>query len=262
MRKLLPLALVATLALPGTALAARHRDGSTPAGKALTAAVTKIKTRTFNTVGAGDAGLGLDPILVRVKHRTAAKKPLIFLAGQGWCPHCAAISWPLTIALSRFGDFEHLGRIDSGTAYRPPDPSTAFHHTKGISYYDATYASRYVRFSDAILASKTGRRLGRLTRRERALLKPFDPKLATPGLSLGGLYGEVGSHFPLVYLLAGKSWADVATALKHPRSQLAKVIIGQANVYTAGICKATHDKPRSVCRSAGVRAGAKLLPKR
>ena len=62
-------------------------------------------------------------------------------------------------------------------------------------------------------------------------------------------------------MLEGKSRAEIAAALSDPTSDIAKAVVGNANVLTAAICEATGNKPSDVCTSAGVKAGAVALAK-
>lgn len=256
-RSVISLAAAALLLLPGAAAAKTRPDGSTPAGKSLTNAVTKIKPKTFNAVGAGNATY---QYLHLVPHGKVGKKlPLVLAEDAAWCPDCVATSWPLAITMSRFGSLKGLGRLDSGTVYNPTSGS-GFHHTKGLSFWSATYASRYVRFEEVTVGSNKGKKLDKPSKAQQKVIKRFSPDQALPSIALGNIYGQIGAHFPLVDFLAGKSWNDVQAALKDPKSPLAQTIIGQANVLTAALCKQTKNKPKAVCNSKGVKAGAKLLP--
>ena len=58
----------------------------------------------------------------------------------------------------------------------------------------------------------------------------------------------VGSSYnPQV--LAGKTWAQIAAALKTPSSPIAQAVDGTANYITAAICKMTGNQPASACTS-------------
>jgi hypothetical protein len=48
-------------------------------------------------------------------------------------------------------------------------------------------------------------------------------------------------------LLAGKSWAQVAAALKDPSNPIAQGADGAANTFTAAICKLTNNQPATAC---------------
>ena len=45
-------------------------------------------------------------------------------------------------------------------------------------------------------------------------------------------------------MLAGKTQAQIAEALKDPSSPIAKAVDGSANVYTAALCQLTNNQPR------------------
>jgi hypothetical protein len=55
------------------------------------------------------------------------------------------------------------------------------------------------------------------------------------------------SYDPAV--LAGLSWATIATDLHNPSSPVTKAIGGTANYITAAICKMTGNQPASACTS-------------
>jgi hypothetical protein len=48
-------------------------------------------------------------------------------------------------------------------------------------------------------------------------------------------------------VLSGLTWAQIASDLKNPDSQVAKAINGTANYITAAICKMTGNQPASAC---------------
>jgi hypothetical protein len=60
-------------------------------------------------------------------------------------------------------------------------------------------------------------------------------------------------------ILAGMTWAQVATALHNPSSAVAQGALGSANLMTAAICKMTGGNPGNVCTSAGVVAASAHL---
>jgi hypothetical protein len=176
-----------------------------------------------------------------------------------WCPHCAANSWGLAIALSRFGKFSRLRVIDSGTHFcelvgscslKPPP---CFPHTKGLSFLDARLQSRFLDFGALVLQDVHGHKLERFPRKDVPAFKPFDPLGQTPAVNVGGRYGFVNSGFT-PGALAHKTWSQIAGSLAHPHNPLARHIDGEANVLTAAICVATRGHPAHVCSQPGVRA--------
>jgi hypothetical protein len=65
--------------------------------------------------------------------------------------------------------------------------------------------------------------------------------------------------FTVIYnpqVLAGKSWSQIAAALKDPSSPIAKSVDGAANYLTAAICKTTNNMPAAVCTSRAVTSAA------
>ena len=79
-----------------------------------------------------------------------------------------------------------------------------------------------------------------------------------PFMDIGGTYVTSGASFS-PGILAGKTRAQIAKAITDPSSTIGKAVLGNANVLSAAICKATGDKPATVCTSPGVKAGAVAL---
>jgi hypothetical protein len=66
-------------------------------------------------------------------------KPEVLYVGDEYCPYCAMESWPLIVALSRFGQFTGLGT----------SRSPAFDHIApidGWTFHGSRYASPYLSF--------------------------------------------------------------------------------------------------------------------
>lgn len=77
-----------------------------------------------------------------------------------------------------------------------------------------------------------------------------------PFLSFADRYIAIGSGYP-PDVLTGKSWDDIATALRDPTTPIAKAVIGDADRMTAAICRLTQTQPQPVCSSPSVQG---LLP--
>jgi len=101
---------------------------------------------------------------------------------------------------------------------------------------------------------------------DEALLKKYDypPYVSSgsagsiPFVDIGGKYLISGASYDPA-LLAGKTQAEVAAAMKDPTTDIAKAVDGTANVITAALCQLTNNAPDNVCSSAGVKAGAAKL---
>jgi thiol-disulfide isomerase/thioredoxin len=181
-------------------------------------------------------------------------KPVITYVGAEYCPFCAAERWALTVALSKFGTFQHLGFIHSAPAPET-DPSTPT-----LTFYKSTYTSNYLVFDPTEVQSVSHAKLEKLTTQQNQLMTKYDVPPYVPSAQYDGSFPFVdfgnkyvidgASYDPAV--LKGLTWAQVAAALKDPTSPVAKGVDGAANLITAAICKATGGKPGSVCTAAGV----------
>jgi hypothetical protein len=189
-------------------------------------------------------------------------KPTVLSLTLSWCPHCAANSWALAVALSRFGALQHLRLIDTGTyfcrqlrdacALKPP---RCFRNTHGLSFIDVRYRSRYLSFADVVLQDVNGHAVERPTRSQKRAFNTFDGRGEAPALDVGGTYGFLNSGYD-PGVLANKSWSQIAGGLAHPHTRIAQRIDGLANLFTAAICRTTGGRPAGVCRSTGVLAAA------
>lgn len=248
------------------AQAATRSDGSVPAPAQIAQLVTSVPASTLNQVGAGDSR---NPITSRSfgiskgnGHFTSDGKPEIATVELAWCPHCAANSWALAVALSRFGTFTGLREVNTGTFFckhnQDPcvlNPAQCFPYTHGLSFFGAHYQSRYISFAAIVLQDVNGHNLEKPTRREQRSLTTVHLRGVTPAIDIASAWGFAGSGYdPAV--LAHKSWSQIAGSLANPHNPIARQIDGLANLFTASICQATKGHPGSVCKSRGVRAAA------
>ena len=256
------------------AQAAGRTDGLAPAPAQVTQQVTSVPASTLNQIGLGDARNPVTSpnfgISERDGHLTSDGKPEVVTMNIAWCPHCAANSWALAVALSRFGTLTGLREINTGTHYckvsQDPcllSPTACFPYTHGLSFFDAGYQSRYISFAAIVLQDVNGRNLENPTRREARSIKTFDPQESTPALDIGGSIAFQGPGYD-PGTLAHQTWSQVAGSLTNPHNRVAREVDGLANLFTAAICRVTKGRPGSVCRSRGVRAAAdavlRLLP--
>ena len=267
------LAWVASLfAIVPAAQAAPRSDGSVPAPAQISQLVTSVPATTLNQVGAGDsynpitsANFG---IAERNGHLTSDGKPEIVTMNIAWCPHCAANSWALAVALSRFGTLTGLREINTGTHYckvaADPcllSPVSCFPYTHGLSFIDAGYRSRYISFAAIVLQDVHGRNLENPTRREKRSINTFDPQGGAPALDIAGALGFQGPGYDHG-TLAHKTWSQIAGSLANAHNRVARRVDGLANLFTAAICRVTKGRPGSVCKSRGVRAAAEAVLRR
>jgi Domain of unknown function (DUF929) len=258
-RRVLLVAIVFVLGA-GVAEAASRTDGSAAASADVGRLVSHVPVSAFNQVGTGDLlpqDLGVTK-LKGVPLRSEGKPELLAMT-LAWCPHCAATSWPLAIALSRFGTFSGLRIIDSGTLYGTKlHGNPGFPHTHGLSFFTARYNSAFLSFKDVVLQDVKGHNLETLTSKESTAIQSFDAQGEAPAADVGGVYGVLGVGFS-PGILAHMSWLQIASSLSHPNSSTAKRLEGMANLFAAAICKVTNGRPAHVCSSSGVLASAGRL---
>ena len=244
-------------------VAAPPADG--PAGAALASVVTDVTmvpASVLDTVGVGSISTGSigstsgGGYLVPVSGPplTSGGKPQILYLGADFCPYCAAVRWPLIVALSRFGTFSGLrttrSAITNGAGQREPYPATPT-----WTFYGSRYTSRYLNFTPVELQTstpdpKTGSytALQTLTAAQQELMTTYDPAGSIPFVDIGNAYIQMSTLTPYgPQDLQDLTWSQIAAALHDPSSALAQSIGGFANYLTAAFCKLTRNQPASAC---------------
>ena len=84
-----------------------------PALARLIAQVTHVPVRTSDAAGDGGYRVTAKPAPVAGPPLTAHGKPEVLYVATEYCPYCAAQSWAMIVALSRFGTFSGLRTIRS-----------------------------------------------------------------------------------------------------------------------------------------------------
>ena len=230
-----------------------------PTGAALATVVkntTTVPASTLDSVGAGSGVTGL-PKPISGSALTSGGKPEVLYMGAEYCPFCAAERWGMVVALSRFGTFKNLSTTHSASGDQFPNTAT-------WTFYKSSYTSKYLAFSPVEMETNKlasgGQGYTTLqtpTAAQNALLAKYDAppyvaaanKGAIPFLDIGNKYMICGSSFS-PQILQGKTWSQIATALKNPSSPIAKAVDGTANYITAAICKVTGNQPASACTPA------------
>ena len=229
-----------------------------PAGTALPASVaqevTSVPPATLDAVGKG-AIPSMTSAPAKVLNGallTSNGKPEMLYIGGEFCPYCAAMRWSMAIALSRFGTLSPLHGIHSATTV-PGGGAEAYPHTATLTFYKSSYHSPYLSFAGVENEKIDHSPLQAPTAQQQALWAKYDPN-SYPFIDVGNKYMFTVIYNPQV--LAGKSWSQIAAALKNPSSPIAKSVDGAANYLTAAICKTTNNMPSAVCTSPAVTAAA------
>jgi hypothetical protein len=214
----------------------------------------------FAVIGAGSGSVLLfngyaTPVGAKSRPLTSGGKPEVLYVATGYCPYCAAQSWPLIIALSHFGQFTGLNvsRTPTFEGIAPVD---------GWTFAGSSYKSRYLAFAPVetysnVLVSPTAdpgkrtsyRRLQSLTPAEQAAVHQLDVGGQTPFTDFGGKLAETGSDI-VPTALTGLSWTQIAADLRRPASTPGAAILFTATVLTAELCQLTGDRPAAACAKA------------
>ncbi|MFL5845061.1 MAG: DUF929 family protein [Solirubrobacteraceae bacterium] len=260
-RTLLALSVAVLAALPAAASA--RPDGSKPITPGVYSALTTVPQTTLDAVGVSKLSDPAQFTRMRLDGPalTRAGKPLVLSANLSWCPHCAANSWALGLALERFGSFTKLRTVDTGRFYsREAGGPKSMDNTKGLSFWHARYTSDYVAFTPVVLQDRRGRKVQTLTKAQTAALKFAGGGL--PAVSFGGAIGTVGSGYGPEFLGGASSTPlEIAQAMHRPDDPIGRRVDSLANFFTAAICELTAGRPADVCTAGGTVAGQSELPK-
>jgi thiol-disulfide isomerase/thioredoxin len=235
-------------------LTSRNAPGSaepSPAANSVVASkVTTVPASVYDAVGKGaDTVQSLKVAPAGDLLKSAAGKPVILYVGAEYCPYCASQRWALIAALSRFGTFNGLGLSSSSS-------KDVFPNTPTFTFRGASYTSDLIEFQAVETSDRDQRPLRNPDPTQQKSMDRFDPDGSIPYLSIADSYYMDGTGYS-PDVLSGKSYDDIANALRDPSTTIAKNVIGTADRMTAAICAVTSRQPAAVCTSASVQG---LLP--
>jgi hypothetical protein len=215
--------------------------------------VTGVPAATLNKVGKGAV-----PAFTRGQPAftpgsgaplTSGGKPEMLYIGAEFCPYCAATRWSMAIALSRFGTLTPLHGIHSSPT--DTDPNTAT-----LTFYKSGYTSKYLTFTPVEVQTVSRGPLQNPTSAQNAIWAKYEPDPNSRGYPFIAFSNKLVLKGPIydAAVLQGKSWSQIAAALKDPGSPISQSVVGAANYITGAICKMTNNQPSGVCSSAAVQA--------
>ena len=180
---------------------------------------------------------------------TSGGKPEMLYIGAEYCPYCAAMRWPMAVALSRFGTLTALHGIHSTS-------SDVYPRTATLTFYKSGYHSNYLAFTPVETTTVDKTPLQNPTQAQNAVWARYEPDPNTRGYPFVAFSNKFVMKGPIYdpAVLQGKTWSQIATALKDPTSPIAQSVNGAANYITGAICQMTNDQPASVCNAAAVTA--------
>jgi len=180
---------------------------------------------------------------------TSGGKPEMLYIGAEFCPYCAAMRWSMAVALSRFGTLTPLHGIHSS-------PTDAHPNTATLTFYKTGYHSNYLAFTPVEVQTVSRARLQDPTAAQNAIWARYEPDPNNRGYPFIAFGNKLVMKAPIydTGVLQGKSWSQIAAALKDPASPVAQGVNGAANYITSAICQMTNNQPANVCSSAAVTA--------
>ena len=225
-------------------------SSSGPTGTALPASVaqqiTSVPASTLDSVGAGSvptSSLSQVAVAGSGSALTSQGKPEMLYIGAEFCPYCAAMRWPMAVALSRFGTLSTpLHGILSSA-------SDAYPNTATLTFYKTGFTSKYLTFTPVENEKVDKSPLQSVTPAQHALWQKYDAN-SYPFIDIGGKFVVTVTYSPQV--LAGKTWSQISSAMHNPSSPVAQAVNGSANYLTAAICRTTSNAPASVCQSPAI----------
>ena len=221
----------------GTAAAASEA----PAPQNVVSQVTTVPAAVLARVRSGGTVTPMQTVKAPGPVLSIAGKPAIVFVSEESCPFCAAERWPLTVALSHFGTWSHLGATRSSA-------TDVFPNTATLSFRTASYRSSHLTLRTTELTDNRGHRLQPLTPLDTTLIHGYDvpPYVnsadqsgAVPFLDIGNRYILAGAQYN-PQTLAGLSQAQIASQLRNPASPVAKAIDGSADTIIAAINNVLH----------------------
>ena len=115
-------------------------------------------------------------------------KPVILFIGAEACPFCAAESWSLATALSKFGNLSGLSHFYS-------NGSDSIPNVPGDDFSEASFQSNNLAFWEVeTTTSSWNQKLQSLNSTEATLMQQFDKGNGIPFILIDGLYLEIGSR--------------------------------------------------------------------
>lgn len=217
----------------------------------VTADVAGVPAATLDQIAGGSVpGYSNSPVVpISDKPLTSGGKPEMLYIGAEYCPYCAAMRWSMAVALSRFGSFTTplRGIHSSSTDINPNTPT--------LTFYKAGYTSKYLTFVPVENENLNRGALQATTAAQQALWQKYDTTPQGVGYPFIDFGNKAAIKAPIYDpgVLAGKTWAQVAAALRDPSSPIAKGADGAANYVTAAICKMTNNAPSTVCSSSAIK---------
>ena len=222
---------VTLVAVKLTSTPARPVASESQASSVVVRQVTTVPAAVLTRVSPGQEITPLQAVKTSGPPLTIAGKPAIVFVSEESCPFCAAERWSLTVALSHFGTWSHLGSTTSSATDVYPNTAT-------LSFRTAVYRSTDLTLRTTELTDNAGHPLQAQTPLDSTLIDTYDvpPYVngsgqtgVVPFLDIGNQYILAGAQYD-PQVLAGLSAAQIASQLSDTSSPVARAIDGSAEV--------------------------------
>ncbi|MDE1868616.1 MAG: DUF929 family protein [Candidatus Micrarchaeota archaeon] len=228
-------ALVAAFLLLGSSSGAYSSNQPVP-----TAEMQQLQSIATNYSLANHVGIGTTiplgghpnyPTPIVAPSLTNNSKPQVLYIGAEYCPYCAITRWAVVLTLMRFGTLSNL-------TYMTSTQNDKFPNTPTFSFRSSTYSSRLVAFTAVETEDRNGQQLQQPSAFDGGIYSNYDPSGSIPFIDFANSSVQVGAVIT-PQVVAGMDQQQVISMLSNSSSPVALAIIGNANVFTAYLCKAS-----------------------
>jgi len=202
-----------------------------------------ISTSLSNRIGAGTIA-GFPTKITNATPLVNGTKPEVLYIGAEYCPYCAVTRWGLIIALMRFGQFSNLH-------YMASNATDVYGDTPTFTFVNSTYQSNYISFVSVETQARNRAPLQNPTDAQNYIFGTYNPSGGIPFIDFGNLSFQSGASAD-AGLIYGHTWNYTLANLTNTSSPISQSIIGNADIFTAEICKMTNFTPSSVCSQSYV----------
>jgi hypothetical protein len=232
---------------------AKKLDKPVPASLIKTLQQASMAGLALGTTPAHPALKAVDgPQLDGVKNKVG-----LLYVGADFCPYCAGQRWGLILTLLRFGKFK-------GLEYMLSSPTDVYANTPTFSLNKAKYTSKYVVLQAVETATREGKPLMKLSKKQHQIFSKYDTPPYSPtygGIPFIYIDGEYMLARPMLLPpeLGGQNWKAIASNFSNSQSPLFQKVMPKINTLTAAICRLDGGNPDKVCSAPGVIAANGVL---
>jgi hypothetical protein len=206
-----------------------------------------------NKIGLGvlaEEGTAAYPKVINATPYIVDGKPQILYVGGEFCPYCGVTRWGLILALMRFGNFTNLTYMESS-------PTDVYANTHTFSFINASYKSNLIHFNGLEVTNREEQNntAVNFTPEDQLIDARYSDGGGIPFIDFSNDSAVSGAVVNPV-ILKGQNWNQIIAALGEPNTSISQAIIGNANLFTAYICKSneTLNSTAAACKEPYVKS--------